>query len=46
MSFGGGGEKLPIYCFGYTVILVASSTVKLDGQSCGERIVVDCLKVA
>ena len=46
MSFGGGGEKLPIYCFGHTVILVASSIVKFDGQSCGERIVVDCLKVA
>lgn len=33
MSFGGGGKKLPIYCFGHTVILVASSIVKFDGQS-------------
>ena len=33
MSFGGGGEKLPIYCFGHTVILVASSIMKLDCQS-------------
>ena len=33
MPFRGCGEKLPIYCFGHTVILVASSIVKLDGQS-------------
>lgn len=46
MPFRGCGEKLLIYRFGPSMILVASSTVKLDGQSCGERIVVDCLKVA